>query len=299
DSFHFNGVVCTDWGILTDTRIGNFIWKARARGVEKLSPQQRMLKAINAGIDQFGGENIPEMLVSLVRAGKISQGRIDSSVRRLLRVKFELGLFDNPYVDLSKVSRAIGNPAFRAAGEASQRRAMVLLRNEPWRHSRILPLKGAGLKIFVEHIDPKVASAYGTVVSDPRKADVAIIRLSTPFYPVGDLPMARMFHHGDLDFKGKALDSILALEKTVPTIVDIYMDRPAVIPQINAASKGLLVDFGASDQAILDVVFGKSAPEGHLPFELPSSMEVVRMQKEDVPYDSRNPLYPFGAGLSY
>jgi beta-glucosidase len=108
-----------------------------------------------------------------------------------------------------------------------------------------------------------------------------------------------MFHHGDLDFKGTKKDSILQLLNTVPTIVDIYLDRPAVIPEINAKAKGLLADFGASDAAVLDVIFGKANPGGHLPFELPSSMEAVKNQKEDVPYDSKDPLYKFGSGLSY
>jgi beta-glucosidase len=49
----------------------------------------------------------------------------------------------------------------------------------------------------------------------------------------------------------------------------------------------------------LDVLFGKAKPEGKLPFELPSSMEAVRRQKADVPYDSENPLFPFGYGLTY
>jgi beta-glucosidase len=111
--------------------------------------------------------------------------------------------------------------------------------------------------------------------------------------------MAKMFHHGDLDFKGLQKDSILNLLKTVPTIVDIYLDRPAVIPEISANAKGLLADFGASDAAVMDVVFGKYKPGGHLPIELPSSMEAVRNQKEDVPYDSKDPLYHFGFGLSY
>lgn len=51
--------------------------------------------------------------------------------------------------------------------------------------------------------------------------------------------------------------------------------------------------------AILDVIFGKFNPSGKLPFELPSSMEAVRKQMSDVPYDSENPLFPFGHGLSY
>jgi beta-glucosidase len=59
----------------------------------------------------------------------------------------------------------------------------------------------------------------------------------------------------------------------------------------------LLADFGASDAAVLDVIFGKAKAEGRLPFELPSSMEAVRTQNADVPYDSAQPLYPFGFGL--
>jgi beta-glucosidase len=58
------------------------------------------------------------------------------------------------------------------------------------------------------------------------------------------------------------------------------------------------VEYGASDESILEVVFGRSRPEGKLPFELPSSMQAVRKQKADVPHDSENPLYPFGFGLS-
>jgi beta-glucosidase len=72
-----------------------------------------------------------------------------------------------------------------------------------------------------------------------------------------------------------------------------------VIPEIAAAAKGLIANFGASDEAFLGVLFGMYKPEGHLPFELPSSMDAVRNQKEDLPYDSKDPLYKFGYGLSY
>jgi beta-glucosidase len=108
-----------------------------------------------------------------------------------------------------------------------------------------------------------------------------------------------MFHGGDLDFKEEELTRILHVLDQVPTIVDIYLDRPAVIPEIAEKSAALLANFGASDAALLDVVFGRAAPQGTLPFELPSSMDAVRQQKEDVPYDSENPLFPFGYGLRY
>ncbi len=292
----FDGIVCTDWGLVSDTHMGGVLWPARAWGVENLDSSQRVEKIINAGVDQFGGENIPEVVVQLVKDGKISEARIDTSVARLLRLKFELGLFENPYIDASKASQIVGKAEFVKAGEESQRRAITLLKNE----NKVLPLKTGSLKIYVKDIDSATAAKYGTVVNKPADADIAIIRLSTPWYPVqSDIPMAKGFHHGDLDFKGLKKDSILNLLKSVPTIVDIYLDRPAVIPDISANAKGLLADFGASDAAVLDVVFGKYKPGGHLPIELPSSMEAVRNQKEDVPYDSKDPLYKFGFGLSY
>ena len=85
----------------------------------------------------------------------------------------------------------------------------------------------------------------------------------------------------------------------VPTVVDVYLDRAAVIPEIADGAVALLAGFGATDEALLDIVFGRAAPAGRLPFELPASMESVRNQLPDMPYDSRDPLLPFGHGLSY
>lgn len=296
NQYKYDGVVCTDWGLITDAQVMGAVWPARAWGVEQLSEEDRVKKVLDAGCDQLGGESCTEYVISLVKKGKLSERRIDESVQRLLRQKFQLGLFDNPFVEEANVARVLGNAEHKKLAEASQRRSMTLLKNE----NAILPLKENRLKIFVKNIDPNVAAQYATVVSSPSEADLAIVRLKTPFYPVeSPIRMARMFHHGDLDFKGKEKDSILQLLQSVTSIVDINLDRPAVIPEISAAAKGLLADFGASDAAVLDVIFGKAHPEGKLPFELPSSMEAVKNQKEDLPYDSKNPLYKFGFGLRY
>ena len=296
NKYKFDGVVCTDWGLVTDAKMGPVVWPARAWGVENLSEEERVKKVIDAGVDQFGGESCVEHIIKLVKDGKLTEARINESVKRLLRQKFQLGLFDNPFVDEGNVIKVFTNAEFKKLADESQRRSMILLKNE----KNVLPLKQNSLRIYVKNIEAKVAAQYGTVVSKPEEADIAIIRLSTPFYPVeSPIMMARMFHHGDLDFKGTQKDSILQLLKAVPTIVDINLDRPAVIPEINATAKGLLADFGASDAAVLDVIFGKAKPGGKLPFELPSSMDAVRNQKEDLPYDSKDPLYKFGFGLSY
>lgn len=294
--YGYEGIVCTDWGLITDVNMGNVVWPARAWGAENLSEEERVLKMLDAGVDQFGGESRPELVVSLVEKGKLSEERIDQSVARLLRQKFQLGLFDDPFINENQTMKIVGKKEFVEAGEKAQRRSFTLLKNA----DQILPLKEKALKIYVENVDPKVAAKYAEVVENPSEADFAIIRLRTPWYPVEtDNPFARSFHHGDLDFKAAKKDSILNLLKTVPTIVDIYLDRPAVIPEISAASAALLANYGASDAALLDVIFGQAQPEGNLPFELPSSMEAVRNQKEDMPYDSKNPLYTFGFGLRY
>jgi beta-glucosidase len=295
EKYQYDGVVCTDWGLITDAHIAGTVWPARAWGVEHLSEMERVLKAIEAGVDQFGGESCPELVVQLVQDGRLSEARINQSVRRLLRQKFQLGLFDDPFVDVAKVATVLGKAESFAAGEASQRRAMVLLKNE----EGVLPLQERP-NIFVKNINPSVAAQYANVVDTPETADFAILRLQTPWSPVDTQnPFAKMFHHGDLDFKGEGLAEILALLRTVPTIVVIYLDRPAVIPEISQGAKALLADFGASDTAVLDVIFGRARPEGKLPFELPSSMAAVYQQKEDLPYDSKDPLYGFGFGLAY
>jgi beta-glucosidase len=300
NQYHFEGVVCTDWGLLTDTKVlGIMILPARARGMEKATSEERMLKCINAGVDMFGGELIPEMLASLVKEGKINEARIDSSVRRMLKLKFKQGLFDNPFTDVDMAVNIIGNPEFKAAGEQAQRKSIVLLKNDVNGTGKTLPLK-IGIKVFVVNIDPEKAGKYATVVKKPEDADFAILRIKSPSQIIeGTGIFGRLFSSGDLDFKEKDLEIILEMLNKVPSIVDIYLDRPAVIPEISESSKGLLANFGASDEALLDIIFGKVNPTARLPFEMPSSMEAVRNQKEDVPYDSKNPLYPFGFGLSY
>ena len=295
--YQYDGVVCTDWGLIKDTVVAgtDVIYHARAWGVEHLTEIERVKKVLDAGVDQFGGESCPEYVIELVNSGEITEERIDQSVRRLLRMKFQLGLFDNPFIDQELSEQVFGNAEAISAALASQSRAMVLLKNE----DQVLPLSGAS-KLYIKNMDAAIASDYAQVVAAPEEADLAIIRLSTPWYPVEtDNLVAQDFHHGDLDFKDGELDAILELLQTVPTIVVINLDRPAVIPEISEMAKGLLAEFGASDEAVLNTIFGKATPEGKLPFELPSSMEAVRKQRSDVPFDTENPLYRFGFGLTY
>lgn len=298
EKYGFEGVVCADWMLLTGVKmIGRTMIEPKDWGVEHLSLPDKARKAIDAGIDQFGGEACPEVIVELIEAGKLSEERIDQSARRLLREKFRLGLFDNPYLDPAEAEKVIGQPEFREARKRAQRASYVLLKNSAPDGTPVLPLSGRP-KIYVEGIASEIANQYGTVVQTPAEADFAILRFSTPYEKRRGL-MERFFHAGDLDFKGKEKQRILEIMDTVPTIIDIYLERPAVIPEIAERAAALVANFGAEDDASLDVVFGKHVPNAKLPFELPSSMEAVRQQKEDLPYDSKDPLFEFGFGLTY
>lgn len=296
--YGFDGIVCTDYGLVHDKLIRGGKVEATAWGVEHLTTGERVQRILEAGCDMLGGETCPEVIVELVEQGIVSEGRIDESVRRILREKFRLGLFDNPYVDPAAAQTLVGNERFRAAGALAQRKAIVLLKNGHAADAPMLPLRGRP-KLYVEKLAVEVAERYGEVVADLEAADCAIIRLETPYQPREGNFLERMFHAGDLDFKGEERARILNLLQQKPTIVVIHLDRPAVIPEIATHAAALFGEFGASDEAVLDVIFGRFAPVGKLPFELPASMEAVRQQHPDLPYDSANPLFCFGAGLSY
>ncbi len=292
ERFGFDGVVCTDWGLVSDADLGDWVFPAKCWGVEELSHADRLAKIIDAGCDQLGGENEPALLVELVRSGRISEERLDASVRRLLRVKFRLGLFDDPYVDEAAAVEIAGRDDFRRAGEDAQRRSLVLLANDG-----ILPVSSRP-RLYVEGVDPATAASYGDVVDSPADADLAVLRVAAPFEPREGF-LESMFHQGSLEFRAAERERILAVAAQVPTVVDVFLDRPAILTEIAGGAAALVANFGAADAAVLDLVFGRFAPSGKLPFELPSSTEAVLRQLPDVPYDSDAPLYPFGHGLSY
>ena len=132
---------------------------------------------------------------------------------------------------------------------------------------------------------------------DPARADLALLRLSAP-YEERPGRFESFFHAGPLDFDAGPLAEILRLLATVPTVVAIHLERPAVIPEISAAAGAVLAVCGASDAALRDVVFGRAEPRGRLPIQLPRSMDEVRRGRPDVPRESGDPLFDYGDGLS-
>ena len=290
----FDGIVCTDWGLVTDTSIMGQDMPARAWGLEHLDELSRVERILQAGCDQFGGEARPELVVELVEQGRITEDRVDASVRRLLREKFVLGLFEQPYVDAGAASGIVGRADFVAAGEAAQRRAFTVLTNV----AETLPVRSPRPRLYLVGVDPEIAGAYGEVVADPASADVALVRMQTPYEPRPG-GFEAMFHAGSLDIPADEVERLRVLALTVPTVLDMHLDRPAILTGVVDAVAALVASFGGSDAAFLDVVFGRALPEGRLPFDLPRSMADVEASRSDVPYDTEDPLFRFGHGLTY
>jgi beta-glucosidase len=290
----YDGIVCTDWGLISDSVIMGQPMPARAWGVEHLSELDRAQKIIDAGCDQFGGESRPELVVELVRSGRVTEERIDQSVRRLLREKFVLGLFDQPFLDVDRAVATIGRADFVAEGEAAQRAAMVWLTAAD-SGPATLPL-GTDQAVYSENISSAAAARLGRVVDEPAGADLAVLRLNAPYEPRPG-GFESFFHAGSLEFPAAERDRIVAICEQVPTIIVLFLDRPAIVPEIAAVAAALLGEFGARDDAVVDVLLGEAQARGRLPFDLPSSTKAVTDSRSDVPYDTANPLFRFGDGI--
>ncbi|WP_406136005.1 glycoside hydrolase family 3 protein [Streptomyces sp. NBC_01089] len=288
DKLGYDGIVCSDWGILNNT-----CW-----GVEHLSYEERLLKSVDAGVDQFGGESRPEVLVGLVKAGKVSEARVDASARRLLREKFRLGLFENPFVDASLADAVVGTAEAREEGLAAQAAAHTLLKNAE-QGAGHLPLSGTP-RLYLEGLSAEAVGDRAHVVTTPEEADVAVLRLAAPWESRGEPNTPEWFFHaGSLAFPAEEVERIRAVSEAVPTIIDVYLDRPAVLADIEPVAASLIANFGACDDAFVRVLFGEAEPEGNLPFDIPSSMAAVEASHSDAPFDTVNPTYRWGFGLRY
>uniref|UniRef100_E6Q043 beta-glucosidase n=1 Tax=mine drainage metagenome TaxID=410659 RepID=E6Q043_9ZZZZ len=308
--YKFDGVILTDWGITNDCDANCLngtppgvpaTWKGFGTdwGVAELTKTERFAKALHAGVDQFGGTEEAQYVVDAVKSGKVTEARIDESVKRILTEKFEQGLFENAYVDPAAAKTIVGSAAFQAKATEAQEHSLVLLKNA----KHVLPIRDTKIRVYLKNIDPKIAASYGfEVVATPAEAQLAILRVQAPYQTLHPgYAMGSRQHEGDLDFKpdNPEYQAIVNASKSVPTIVTVYLDRPAILSNVNDKAAAIVGNFGVSDRALLNVLTGRAKPMGKLPFELPSSMAEVKAQKGDVPHDTAHPLYAFGFGLRY
>ncbi len=275
-------------------------------GVENLTIHERYQKALNAGVDIFSGAADPALLLETVRKGMVSEERINQSVRKLLKEKFDLGLFENPYVDVDQAVKTVGNAAFQQKADLALRKSIVLLRNE----SKLLPLK-KNTKVYFETYYNKGQGKPAITVNKPavaglefvdkkEEADVVLLWL----IPTSGGLFNNSFKEIDIRLSANKIDvdHVNELIHAKPTVVAINYSNPWVIEEIDFAKASVLATFGTTPEALLDVVRGAFNPTGKMPFTTPKNMQVVVDNKSDVPGFMEGEgygLFKFGEGLSY
>ncbi len=202
DELHYDGVVCTDWGITHDTGRTEEEFAGKCWGVEHLTEAERHFKALVAGVDQFGGNNDVAPVLEAYRmlceayGEKAAEERFRRSGYRLLLNIFRTGLFENPYLNLEKSMQTVGSPEFVEKGYRSQLRSITMLKNK----GGVLPLE-SGIKVYVPDRfirsylnfmsfptgDKKMTPAGKrslaekfTIVDTPEEADAAVCFVESP-----------------------------------------------------------------------------------------------------------------------
>jgi beta-glucosidase len=204
--YGYEGVVCTDWGITGDvSNVHEF--RGKPWGVETLSVAERHYKAIKAGVDQFGGNNAMGPVLEAYEMGVEEYGeaymreRFEASAVRLLRNIFNVGLFENPYLDTQETDKIVGNPEFMEAGYEAQLKSIIMLKNT----ANTLPM-AQNKKVYIPQryiapstnwfgfrteektVDPfnlEVVKKYFEVVDNAVEADFAMVGIESPNGGVG------------------------------------------------------------------------------------------------------------------
>jgi beta-glucosidase len=288
--------------------------------------------AVGAGIDMImvpeHYEEMLALLMQVVASGAIPEERVDDAVVRILRKKFELGLFENPFADRA-LAPEINSAAHRALARRAVRSSLVLLKNE----QSLLPLAKDGLKIFVagknaDNVGHQCGgwtltwqggsgrTVPGTSILDgirevvgsactvdfaadgvgADRHDVAIVVIGEEPYAEfrGDRPAPDTLCLDDDDLR--VVERVAA--SCVPTVVVLVSGRPLVITGQLAHWNALVVAWlpGTEGGGVADVLFGEATPTGKLPHSWPRSAEQVPINIGDADYD---PLFPYGFGLGY
>jgi beta-glucosidase len=299
DKMGFEGIINSDTGPI----------EMQPWGMEKYSLEERYARAMEAGVDIFSGSGDPTLLLSAVKKGLITEERINESVARLLKEKFLLGLFEDPYVDVEKAKQLVGNPEFQKKADLALRKSIVLMRND----KGLLPIKPKSKVYFETYYqsaadkDPKTVFTTENpswdfeLVSSKEEADLVVLWLNPHFKPLFSSNGSEI----EVQLSKNFIDVVYVNESLSqkPTITLINFINPWVISEIEGEPlHTLLATFGTTPEAILDVLSGKINPSGKMPFSIPSSVESVKSNLSDVPGSKEKggyALFKFGHGLSY
>lgn len=295
-----------------------------------------VLTGINAGIDMvmipYNYVNFTETLMHLVKNNYVPMSRIDDAVRRILRVKFTMGLFENPYADLS-LADEIGNKEHRELAREAVRKSLVLLKNGKSRESPLLPLPKKGKKILVAGIHADNLGyqcggwtiewqglsgnnlTVGTTILDAVKSTVdsnTVVVYSEN--PDSDFIKQNKFSYGIVVIgeppyaEGPGDNMTLTMIDPGPSVIEnvcssikcvvvVVSGRPIVMEPYVDMIDALVAAWlpGTEGQGVADVLFGEYGFSGKLPRTWFKSVDQLPMNVGDKHYD---PLYSFGFGLT-
>lgn len=302
--------------------------------IDQLHPDYKtaVLMAVRAGIDMgMVPQRYREFIaavVSLVREGRLAEERVNDAVRRILRVKFAMGLMarDHRLWPNRNALAEIGSPEHRLLARQAVRESLVLLQNK----GHLLPLSkqlrhlhvvgrhandlgyqcggwtirwqgGSGqitqgttiLEAVRDAVSPQTAVTFAEDGSGGVGADVILA-------VVGERPYAEYL--GDRAVLELAPSQIEVLRKAkaagAPLVVVLITGRPLILGDVLDWADALLVAWlpGSEGAGVTDVLFGDFAPTGRLSFTWPETMEQVPINWGDQSYA---PLFPFGFGLTY
>lgn len=302
----FKGFVVSDWN-----SVGEMIPHGYAA-----NGRDAALKGLMAGVDMdMCSSNYISHVVDLVKSGAIPESVLDDSVRRILRVKFELGLFDRPYTDDKRESSDIMAPANLQAARAVAQKSMVLLKNE----GNLLPLskslktlavigpladskpdmlgnwfgkgEAADVVTVLSGIKAKLPSSTilttkGIDVTDPSLEDVDN---AVSLAKRSDVTVLVMGERGDMsgeaasrasiDLPGSQRKLIEAIVQTGKPIVLVVMNgRPLTLAWESKHVLAILESWFPGVQggnAVADILFGDANPSGKLPVTFPRSIGQV------------------------
>jgi beta-glucosidase len=201
-TYGYQGVVCTDWLITGDEGPRPDVFAGKPWGVETLSVAERHYKALEAGADQFGGNNDAGPVLEAFRMLSDTYGeegmrtRIEASAVRLLTNIFQVGLFENPYLDPEASRAIVGQPDFMEAGYQAQLKSIVMLKNR----NGVLPMAQgktayipkrtipAGINFFGQPtpqreeypVERSLVEKHYRVTDKPGEADFAIVFIKSP-----------------------------------------------------------------------------------------------------------------------
>ncbi|KKN44844.1 hypothetical protein LCGC14_0689000 [marine sediment metagenome] len=280
-------------------------------GVENLSIQERYKKALEAGINLFSGQADPGLLIDTLQKFPELMPLVDASVHKILIEKFQLGIFENPYVKVSAAKNIVGKDYSKKKAEEALRKSIVWLRNT----EDVLPLKATTKVYFETYMQDREGASSNlftskknswdvTFVETPEEADVVLLWLipkgPSLFQSKGE-PL-----HVDLSRNGIDVDYVNTISAKKPTILAINYTNPWAINEVYQEDskhiQGVLATFGTTPEAVLDIVTGKFTPSGKMPFTTPISDEAAQNQKSDVPGYMEGPtygLFKFDEGMTF